>query len=112
MYVSASGVRTLYAPPEGYVPDYDNPQRQYVATTYGVWSVGILLALLFVAQRLYVNIAIRKKFGLGDGKPYINLEASKLTPSCSFHHSRTGMLFSGCDTFSNPNTENSFSTGI
>ncbi|KAI8307462.1 hypothetical protein K4K59_010832 [Colletotrichum sp. SAR11_240] len=63
---NTSGVITALPAPEGYVVDFDNPQRRDVVESYVVVGIGMFLALLFLLQRLYVKIIIRKKFGLDD----------------------------------------------
>ncbi|KAH7354252.1 hypothetical protein B0T11DRAFT_342368 [Plectosphaerella cucumerina] len=61
-----NGVLVAIPPPEGYVVDFDNPQRNSVLTTYVVATVGMVLAAAFVAQRLYVKAFIRNKLGIDD----------------------------------------------
>ncbi|KAF9879580.1 integral membrane protein [Colletotrichum karsti] len=61
-----SEVITALPAPDGYVVDFENPQRRDVVETYIVVSIGMFLALLFLLQRLYVKLIIRKKFGLDD----------------------------------------------
>ncbi|KAJ3962094.1 hypothetical protein N0V92_001185 [Colletotrichum tropicale] len=63
---NTSGVITALPAPEGYVVDFENPQRRDVVETYVVVGIGMFLALLFLLQRLYVKVVIRKKFGLDD----------------------------------------------
>ncbi|KAJ0384802.1 hypothetical protein COL922a_007633 [Colletotrichum nupharicola] len=63
---NTSGVITALPAPEGYIVDFENPQRQDVVETYVVVGIGMFLALLFLLQRLYVKVVIRKKFGLDD----------------------------------------------
>ena len=41
-----NGVLVAIEPPEGYVVNFDNPQRNSVMTTYIVSGVGMLLAAL------------------------------------------------------------------
>ncbi|KXH25986.1 integral membrane protein [Colletotrichum nymphaeae SA-01] len=50
-----NGVVTVLPPPEGYVVDFDNPQRQAVSEAYYVAGFGTLLSLLLMAQRLYTK---------------------------------------------------------
>lgn len=63
-----NGVLVAIPPPEGYVVDFDNPQRNSVLTTYVVATVGMALAAAFVGQRLYVKAFIRNKLGIDDGE--------------------------------------------
>ncbi|KAM0277695.1 hypothetical protein ACHAQH_005638 [Verticillium albo-atrum] len=52
--------------PEGYVVDFDNPQRQAVPHAYWIAGVGVILAVLMMAQRLYTKIFLTGKFQLDD----------------------------------------------
>ncbi|KAK1704547.1 integral membrane protein [Colletotrichum lupini] len=49
------GVVTVLPPPEGYVVNFDNPQRQAVPEAYYVAGFGTLLSVLLMAQRLYTK---------------------------------------------------------
>lgn len=69
-----NGVLVAIPPPEGYVVDFDNPQRNSVLTTYVVATVGMVLAAAFVAQRLYVKAFIRNKLGIDDGELLANTD--------------------------------------
>lgn len=62
-----NGTIVAIPPPEGYVVDFDNPERNSVAATYAVSSIGIIAAFLFLLQRLYVKAFIRNKLGIDDG---------------------------------------------
>lgn len=61
-------VAMLPAPP-GYAVDFNHPLRRHdiVNITYFIWGLGMVLSCLFLAQRLYVKLTVRKKFGLDDG---------------------------------------------
>lgn len=63
-----NGVTTVMATPEGYVVDFDNPQRTGVPEVYFVAGFGIVLSLLFTAQRLYVNAVVEKGLQVDDGE--------------------------------------------
>ncbi|WQF82932.1 hypothetical protein CDEST_07946 [Colletotrichum destructivum] len=63
---NTSGVTTALPAPEGYVVDFGNPQRRDVLETYVTLSVGMIVALFFLFQRMYVKIVIRKRFGVDD----------------------------------------------
>lgn len=54
----ANGVETVLAAPEGYVVDFDHPQRQGVPQAYYVAGFGTAISLLFFAQRLYVKVCL------------------------------------------------------
>jgi hypothetical protein len=62
-----NGVITAIPAPEGYVVNFDNPARQGNIAGYGVSAVGMVLAFLFMVQRLYVKVFIGRSFGLDDG---------------------------------------------
>ncbi|KAL6356004.1 hypothetical protein LRP88_09589 [Fusarium phalaenopsidis] len=60
------GVLVAIPPPEGYVVDFDNPQRTSVEATYVICGIGMALALFFLFQRLYVKMFVRNNFGIDD----------------------------------------------
>jgi hypothetical protein len=62
------GVATVLPAPEGYVVDFDNPQRTANVAAYVIAGIGIPLATAFLAQRLYVNALVRRTLDLGDSK--------------------------------------------
>ncbi|KAH8654702.1 hypothetical protein BGZ61DRAFT_319800, partial [Ilyonectria robusta] len=51
-----NGVETLLAAPDGYVVDFNHPQRQGIPQAYYIAGFGSAIALLFFAQRLYVKL--------------------------------------------------------
>lgn len=63
-----NGVITVIPPPEGYIVDFDNPTRQSNIAAYWVCGVGMVLAFIFLIQRLYVKVIIGRSFGFDDGK--------------------------------------------
>jgi hypothetical protein len=54
--------------PEGYVIDFDNPQRQAVPHAYWIAGAGGVLTVLMMAQRLYTKIFLIGKFQMDDGE--------------------------------------------
>ncbi|KAF3765348.1 hypothetical protein M406DRAFT_16195, partial [Cryphonectria parasitica EP155] len=52
--------------PAGYVVDFDHPQRHADLATYWCFGVGIVLALLFTAQRVYVKLVTGISLQLDD----------------------------------------------
>ncbi|EWY88525.1 hypothetical protein FOYG_09679 [Fusarium oxysporum NRRL 32931] len=50
------GVMVLLPPPEGYVVNFDNPQRQGVTEAYFVAGFGMAVSFLFFCQRMYVKL--------------------------------------------------------
>ncbi|KAG6354442.1 hypothetical protein INS49_004459 [Diaporthe citri] len=60
------GVLVLVPPPPGYVVNFDNPQRQADVPTYWLAGIGLIFAMLFTAQRVYVKSVVVKRFQLDD----------------------------------------------
>lgn len=60
------GVVTVLPAPEGYVVNFDDPRRNGDIATYWIFGVGFFLATLFLVQRLYVKVFIRRNLGLDD----------------------------------------------
>lgn len=63
-----NGVAVVFPPPKDYVVNFENPARNGLVAGYLVIGIGNLLALLFVAQRLYVKVIVRRTFGWDDRK--------------------------------------------
>lgn len=61
-----NGVPVAIPPPEGYVVDFDNPQRQSHIATYCIVGIGNFLAFTFLLQRLYVQWIVRKRLDFED----------------------------------------------
>jgi hypothetical protein len=61
------GVVTVMEAPEGYVVDFDNPQRRALPLAYWVAGVGTFLSVLFMAQRLYTKMFLTGGLKLDDG---------------------------------------------
>lgn len=55
------GVTVAIPPPEGYVVNFEHPQRRHEMEAYTASGVGIGLAFLFVLQYLYVKLWILRK---------------------------------------------------
>lgn len=60
------GVVTYLPKPQNYSVDFDNPQRQFHTEFYAITSVGNVLMLLFLGQRLYTKIFLANGFQLDD----------------------------------------------
>ncbi|KAM5347352.1 hypothetical protein ACJ41O_010357 [Fusarium nematophilum] len=71
MAAVVDGVPVALPPPEGYEVDFDNPQRNSEMAAYWLFGVGNFLALLFMAQRVYVRAAIQKTVKIEDGIAYV-----------------------------------------
>lgn len=61
-----NGVPVLLPPPDGYVVDFDNPQRRSVKASYIVASIGMVISTFFMLQRLYVKSVLRNNLGVDD----------------------------------------------
>ncbi|KAH7028949.1 uncharacterized protein B0I36DRAFT_244366 [Microdochium trichocladiopsis] len=61
-----NGVPVAMPPPEGYIVDFDNPQRNSVTAAYCLYGIGNALALLMMGQRVYFRAAIQKTVYLED----------------------------------------------
>lgn len=58
---------TVLPPPEGYIVDFDHPQRQGVPHAYWVTGVGTILSLVMIAQRLYTKLVFVGRLQIDDG---------------------------------------------
>lgn len=65
-FVHPGGQLTLMPPPQGYVSNFVNPERQYTENLYYVSGVLAGLTILFMAQRLYINVWVSRTFALED----------------------------------------------
>ncbi|KAH7251603.1 hypothetical protein BKA59DRAFT_492075 [Fusarium tricinctum] len=60
-FPTVNGVTVVMLPPEGYIVNFDHPQRRHQMESYIISAVGIALAFLFVFQYLYVKFWILRK---------------------------------------------------
>ncbi|KAM0227272.1 hypothetical protein ACHAPO_011692 [Fusarium lateritium] len=65
-YPVTNGVTTFLPPPEGYVVDFDNPQKQDDIEHYLVFAILGPIAFLFLLQRLYTKYFILGSFKIDD----------------------------------------------
>lgn len=72
-----NGVITVLPAPEGYVVDFDNPQRIAVPEAYYISGITTFLGCLMMAQRLYTKIALVRKFQWDDGE-WLSLEEGEM----------------------------------
>lgn len=72
-----NGVVTVLPAPEGYVVDFDNPQRAGVPEAYWVAGVGTFFSVLFMGQRLYTKIFLATGLKLDDGMLYSPISRRK-----------------------------------
>jgi len=64
---NVNGTMTMIPPPEGYVVDFANPARRLTTETYTVFIAENIIAIIFLAQRLYTKIRLMKQFQIDDG---------------------------------------------
>ena len=67
-FPTTDGVVTFSSPPEGYVVDFDNPQKNLHVEHYWLFAVGGLLATFSLGQRLYTRIYLAKGLHIDDGR--------------------------------------------
>lgn len=67
-FPTTNGVVTYSSPPEGYVVDFDNPQRRLHIQHYWVFGIEWFLACLALGQRLYTKIFLTKGLKIDDGR--------------------------------------------
>jgi hypothetical protein len=58
--------------PEGYVVDFENPQRQAVPHAYYIAGVGRTLSLLMMGQRLHTKFVVMGKIQMDDSMTQIH----------------------------------------
>ncbi|KAL0929829.1 uncharacterized protein CTRU02_215259 [Colletotrichum truncatum] len=63
-----NGVTILLPAPDGYIVDFQNPQRQAVPEAYWVAGIGTSLSLLLMAQRVYTKAILHGYLELEDCK--------------------------------------------
>lgn len=64
----------LYPAPEGYVVDFDNPQRRADVATYWCFGIGVALSIVFTAQRVYVKLGLGTGWTLDDCELYFDFD--------------------------------------
>ncbi|KAH8678286.1 hypothetical protein BX600DRAFT_507246 [Xylariales sp. PMI_506] len=60
------GVMVAMLPPDGYMVDFENPQRQGVEIGVLLVGIGLTISFLAVVQRLYTKLRITNSFNLED----------------------------------------------
>lgn len=70
-------VTAVAAAPEGYDVDLCHPQQRAAIATYWCFGIGLVLSLLFTAQRLYVKLGIGTGWQVDDSR---SAKASLLMP--------------------------------
>lgn len=65
------GVTVFMAAPDGYEVDFDHPKRRLELEAYIVCGVGLLLALFFFVQFLYVKVWVLRRLDGEAGKEIV-----------------------------------------
>lgn len=65
---SCETATALVPAPEGYEADLCNPERRADIATYWCFGGGMILSLLFTAQRLYVKLGVRTGWQVDDSE--------------------------------------------
>lgn len=63
---TVNGIPVIMPPPEGYVVDFDNPQRNSVTEAWWLFGAGNVFCLLFMLQHVYVRMFLRRQIKLED----------------------------------------------
>ncbi|KAF1850328.1 uncharacterized protein K460DRAFT_390853 [Cucurbitaria berberidis CBS 394.84] len=63
---NVNGTITMIPPPKGYVVNFANPARRLTTETYTIFIVENILAIVFLAQRLYTKVRLMKQFQIDD----------------------------------------------
>ncbi|KAI9150599.1 Efflux pump DEP3 [Paramyrothecium foliicola] len=74
-----NGVEVLRLPPEGIVPDFDNPRSQKVLEHYLIFGIGGSLATIALCQRYYTKIFLSKGLGIDDVFMFLGWACAILT---------------------------------
>lgn len=77
-FPAVDGTPVLLPPPPGYIVDLANPQRNGDVGIYWCYAIGSLLALVFLAQRLYTRIVFDGGFQLDDGETKTRLQCWRM----------------------------------
>jgi hypothetical protein len=80
-----NGVPVIMPPPEGYVVDFDNPQRNSVTEAYWLCGVGNFFCLLFMLQRVYVRAVVQRRVHWEDGELPFSLSVCTSRANDSIH---------------------------
>ncbi|KAF4999555.1 hypothetical protein FDECE_11476 [Fusarium decemcellulare] len=85
-----NGVPVVLPPPEDYVVDFDNPQRQGVPEAYYVAGFGMALSFLFLSQRLYVKLFLTGGMQIDDVFVILSYILAVATIALCLHMFATG----------------------
>jgi hypothetical protein len=62
--------KPIYPAPPGYIVDVDNPQRRGEAANFWIGTLGMIVAAMFMAIRVYTKTRLAKNFTPDDSKPH------------------------------------------
>ncbi|KAG9249808.1 uncharacterized protein F5Z01DRAFT_668148 [Emericellopsis atlantica] len=85
-----NGIRTVLPDPGDYPVDFDNPRRQAVPHAYWIASVGTILSLLMMIQRLYTKTVVMGRLQLDDAFLILAWLMSMATVGLCVHMFATG----------------------
>jgi hypothetical protein len=69
--------RPIFTAPPGYAVDIDHPQRSGEAANFWIGTLGMIVAAIFMAIRVYTKKRLAKNFTPDDSKPTQPLRSSK-----------------------------------
>jgi len=61
--------KPIFPAPPGYIVDVDNPQRTGEAANFWIGTLGMIVAAIFMAIRVYTKTRLAKNFTPDDSKP-------------------------------------------
>jgi len=60
--------KPIFPAPPGYIVDVDNPQRTGEAANFWIGTLGMIIAAIFMAIRVYTKTRLAKNFASDDSK--------------------------------------------
>ncbi|KAJ4364604.1 hypothetical protein N0V83_009200 [Neocucurbitaria cava] len=78
---NVNGTITMLPPPDGYVVNFENPQRRLVTETYILFIVENILAIIFLVQRLFTKTRLMRVFQVDDATVILSWALSCVTQS-------------------------------
>ena len=62
--------KPIFPDPPGYIIDVDNPQRTGEAANFWIGTLGMIIAAIFMAIRVYTKTMLAKNFTPDDSKRF------------------------------------------
>ncbi|KAH6640034.1 integral membrane protein [Truncatella angustata] len=78
-FPTVNGIEVLLQAPDGYVVDLANPQRNGEHGAYWAYGIGTFLAVLFLAQRLFVRVVVGSGLQIDDVFVILSMICSQAT---------------------------------